>query len=56
MPALFAVGTGETIGQEPAFEVAAQITFYIGRNRIPLGIGLPLAGEPGLLVLLDRLV
>jgi hypothetical protein len=54
MPALVAVAAGETIGQDPAFEVAAQITFHIRRNRIPLGIGLPLAGEPGLQVLLDR--
>jgi hypothetical protein len=44
------------IGQDPAFEVAAQITFHIRRNRIPLGIGLPLVSEPGLQVLLDGLV
>ena len=56
VPARPAPGTGEAVGQNAAFEVAAQLPLHVRRHAVPIGV--PLAGEPqaGLEVPLDRLV
>jgi hypothetical protein len=54
--AAVAVRVGEAAGEDPALEIAAQLAFNVGRDRIAVGIGFAPEREPGLQVLLYEAV
>jgi len=54
--ALRAPRAGKTVGEDAAFQIAAELSFHVLRHTVPAGV--PVAGERqvGLEVPLDRLV
>ena len=49
-------GAGEAVGENPAFEVLAQLVLHVGWYRLAVRVGLARAREPGLEVVLDDAV
>jgi hypothetical protein len=54
--AIRAVGTGEAIGEDAAFQVASEVPLDIGRHRMAIPIAFTRQHQVGLQVLLDDAV
>ena len=55
-PAIRAVGAGEAIGEDTAFQVASEVPLDIGRHRMSVPIAFTRQHQVGLQVLLDDAV
>jgi hypothetical protein len=56
MPAVRAAGASETVGEDAAFEVVAELALHVGRHALPVPVVFPRERQIGFQVLLDDLV